>query len=189
MPASAFPAEAHYVALGHLHRRQTLPAPCPVVYSGAPFAVEMPALRGFNFTGGATISPEYGALTLGLVVYSASYIAEIVRSGILAVPTGQWEAAGAIGLRPGTVLRKIVLPQGIKRIIPVLASTWVSLFKGTSLVSTIGVADLAYVAMDLRGRSFRVLEVLTALAVIYWVLGYPQAKLVDWLHRKYGYRE
>ena len=73
---------------------------------GAPFALDMPALRGFNFAGGVAVSPEYGALTLGLVLYTAAFIAEIVRSGIQAVPTGQWEAAGALGLYRGTILRQ-----------------------------------------------------------------------------------
>ena len=73
---------------------------------GAPFEADVPVLRGFNFQGGGTISPEYAALTLGLVLYTSAYIAEIVRSGVLAVPTGQWEASGALGLRPGATLRR-----------------------------------------------------------------------------------
>jgi polar amino acid transport system permease protein len=72
---------------------------------------------------------------------------------------------------------------------PVLASTWVSLFKDTSLVSVIAVGDLAYTSMRIRSQSFRVLEMLTAMAAIYWALGYPQAKLVDWLNRRYGISE
>jgi polar amino acid transport system permease protein len=74
-------------------------------------------------------------------------------------------------------------------VLPVLASTWVSLFKDTSLVSVIAVGELAYTAMRIRSQSFRVLEMLTAMAAIYWALGYPQAKIVDWLHRKYGVSE
>ena len=84
---------------------------------GAPFTLDMPVKGGFNFRGGGTISPEYTALTLGLVVYTASYIAEIVRSGIQAVAQGQWEAAGALGLRPGAVLRRVVLPQALRVVI------------------------------------------------------------------------
>jgi ABC-type amino acid transport system permease subunit len=77
----------------------------------------------------------------------------------------------------------------VRRVLPVLASTWVSLFKDTSLVSVIAVSELAYTAMRIRSQSFRVLEMLTAMAAIYWTLGYPQAKLVDWLNRKYGISE
>jgi len=86
-------------------------------------------------------------------------------------------------------LRRVVLPQAMRRILPVLASTWVSLFKDTSLVSVIAVTELAYVAMQIRAQTFRVLEMLTAMAVIYWLLGYPQAKLVDWIQRRFAVTE
>ena len=66
-----------------------------------------------------------------------------------------------------------------------LASTWVSLFKDTSLVSVIAVADLSYVSLQIRAQTYRILEVLTAMGAIYWLMGYPQAKLVDWIHRRY----
>jgi ABC-type amino acid transport system permease subunit len=83
----------------------------------------------------------------------------------------------------------VVLPQAGRRILPVLASTWVSLFKDTSLVSVIAVSELAYTSMQIRAQTFRVLEMLTAMAVIYWLLGYPQAKLVDWIQRRYAVTE
>jgi ABC-type amino acid transport system permease subunit len=86
-------------------------------------------------------------------------------------------------------MRKIVLPQAVRRILPVLASTWVSLFKDTSLVSVIAVGDLAHTALQIRSQTFRVLEMLTAMATLYWLMGYPQAKLVDWIHRRYGVTE
>ena len=79
----------------------------------------------------------------------------------------------------------IVLPQAAMRVLPALASTWVSLFKDTSLVSVIAVADLSYVSLQIRAQTYRILEVLTAMAAIYWLMGYPQAKLVDWIHRRY----
>jgi polar amino acid transport system permease protein len=86
-------------------------------------------------------------------------------------------------------LRRVVIPQALRRILPVLTSTWVSLFKDTSLVSVIAVTELAYVAMQVRAQTFRVLEMLSAMAVIYWLLGYPQAKLVDWIQRRYAVSE
>ena len=95
----------------------------------------------------------------------------------------------ALGMSRATALRRIVLPQALRRITPVLASTWVSLFKDTSLVSVIAVTELAYVAMQVRAQTFRVLELLTAMAVIYWLLGYPQAKLVDWIERRWAVKE
>jgi hypothetical protein len=81
------------------------------------------------------------------------------------------------------------LPQAARRVLPVLASTWVSLFKDTSLVSVIVVGELAYTALQIRSQTFRVLEMLTAMAALYWLLGYPQAKLVDYLHRRMGHIE
>jgi ABC-type amino acid transport system permease subunit len=83
----------------------------------------------------------------------------------------------------------IVLPQAISRVLPALASTWVSLFKDTSLVSTITVMELSYVSLQIRSQTFRVLEVLTAMAALYWLMGYPQAKLVDWIHRRWKVAE
>jgi polar amino acid transport system permease protein len=142
----------------------------------------IPRLVGYSMTNWTT-----GIIALVLNV--TAYNSENFRAGVNSIRKGQMEAGLSLGMSWWETMRKIVLPQAVRRIIPVLASTWVSLFKGTSLVSAIGIADLAYVALDLRGDTFRVLEILTALAVIYWVLGYPQAKLVDWLHRKYGHTE
>jgi ABC-type amino acid transport system permease subunit len=87
------------------------------------------------------------------------------------------------------IMLYIVLPQAVLRILPALATTWVSLFKDTSLVSIISVADLSYVSLKIRSETYRILEVLTAMAVIYWLMGYPQAKIVDWLHRRYKVTE
>ena len=82
-------------------------------------------------------------------------------------------------------MHHVILPQAVLRVLPALASTWVSLFKDTSLVSTIAVADLSFVSLKLRAGTYRILEVLTAMAVLYWLMGYPQAKLVEWVHRRF----
>ncbi|HEX2725616.1 MAG TPA: amino acid ABC transporter permease [Beijerinckiaceae bacterium] len=119
----------------------------------------------------------------------SAYNAETFRAGVMSIRKGQREAALAIGMSQGQVMRKVVLPQALRRILPVLASTWVSLFKDTSLVSVIAVGELAHTALQIRSQTFRVLEMLTAMAVLYWLLGYPQAKLVDWIYRKYGVTE
>ncbi len=151
---------------------------------GAPFAVEMPVLRGFNFTGGATVSPEYSALTLGLVVYSASYIAEIVRSGILAVPTGQWEAAGAIGLRPGTVLRKIVLPQALRVIIPPMTSQYLNLTKNSSLAVAIGYQDVVSIANTTLNQTGQAIEGIAAIMAVYLVISLSISFLMNWYNAR-----
>ena len=95
----------------------------------------------------------------------------------------------ALGMSPFQVFRVVVLPQAIRRVLPALASTWVSLFKDTSLVSVIAVGDLSYTALQLRSQTFRVSEFLTAMAGLYWIMGYPQAKLVDWVYRRFKVTE
>lgn len=134
----------------------------------------------------------FSPIVTGLVALSlnvSAYNGETFRAGILSIRKGQSEAALALGMSRLQVMREIVLPQASRRVLPVLASTWVSLFKDTSLVSVIAVAELAYTSMSIRSQTFRVMEMLTAMAAIYWALGYPQAKLVDWLNRKYGLNE
>jgi polar amino acid transport system permease protein len=133
-------------------------------------------------------SPLTTAL-VALVCNVSAYNAETFRAGINSIRKGQMEAALAIGMSRRQAMFKVVIPQAARRILPVLASTWISLFKDTSLVSVIAVSELAYSAMQVRAQTFRVLEMLTAMAVLYWLMGYPQAKLVDWIHRRYGVKE
>ena len=125
------------------------------------------------------------ALTLGV----SAYTAETFRAGINSIRAGQSDAALALGMTRFQAMRIVVFPQAIRRVLPALANTWVSLFKDTSLVTVIAVAELSYVSMQLRAQTFRVLEFVTAMAVIYWCLGYPQAKLVDWINRTFGVSE
>ena len=135
---------------------------------------------------------QFSALTtalVALVLNVSAYNAETFRAGINSIRKGQMEAALAMGMSRRQAMFKVVIPQAARRILPVIASTWISLFKDTSLVSVIAVSELAYTSMQIRAQTFRVLEMLTAMAVIYWLMGYPQAKLVDWIHRKYGVKE
>ena len=135
---------------------------------------------------------QFSALTtavVALVLNISAYNAETFRAGINSIRKGQMEAALAMGMSRRQAMFKVVIPQAARRILPVLASTWISLFKDTSLVSVIAVSELAYTSMQIRAQTFRVLEMLTAMAVIYWLMGYPQAKLVDWIHKKYGVKE
>jgi polar amino acid transport system permease protein len=128
---------------------------------------------------------EFGTALVGLVCNISSFNSETFRAGILSIRRGQWNAGLALGMSRTQVMLWIVLPQAAMRVLPALASTWVSLFKDTSLVSVIAVADLSYVSLQIRAQTYRILEVLTAMAAIYWLMGYPQAKLVDWIHRRY----
>jgi polar amino acid transport system permease protein len=135
---------------------------------------------------------QFSAFTTGLVALClnvSAYNSETFRAGINSIRKGQMEAAIAVGMSRWQAMRQIIIPQAWRRVLPVLASTWVSLFKDTSLVSVIAVGELAHTALQIRSQTFRVLEMLTAMAAIYWLMGYPQAKLVDWIHRKFGVKE
>jgi general L-amino acid transport system permease protein len=151
---------------------------------GAPFTLEMPELRGFNFQGGATLSPEYGALTLGLVLYTAAYISEIVRSGILAVPQGQWEAAGALGLRHSTVLRQIVLPQSLRVIIPPMTSQYLNLTKNSSLAVAIGYQDVVSVASTTLNQTGQAVEGIALIMAVYLTISLSISMFMNWYNAR-----
>jgi His/Glu/Gln/Arg/opine family amino acid ABC transporter permease subunit len=138
----------------------------------------LPATFGIGLSDFAT-----GLLALSMNV--SSFNSETFRAGILSIRKGQTNAGLALGMSRLQVMRYIVLPQATMRVLPALASTWVSLFKDTSLVSTIAVAELSFVALKLRAETYRIMEVLTAMAALYWIMGYPQAKIVEWLHRRF----
>jgi len=126
---------------------------------------------------------------VGLACNISAFNSETFRAGIVSIRPGQWNAGLALGMSRLQVFVRIVLPQAVMRVLPALASTWVSLFKDTSLVSVISVPELSYTALTIRAETYRILEVLTALAAIYWLMGYPQAKLVDWIHRRFKVAE
>jgi general L-amino acid transport system permease protein len=134
---------------------------------GAPLALDIPSLRGFNFTGGSTVSPEFTALLLGLVIYSGTFIAEIVRAGILAVSWGQSEAAMALGLKPGQRMRLVVLPQALRVIIPPMTSQYLSLTKNSSLAVAIGYPDLVSIANTTMNQTGQAVEGITMIMAVY----------------------
>lgn len=116
-----------------------------MLVSGLPFTFELPQLKGFNFAGGARIIPEFVALTLALSTYTAAFIAEIVRAGILSVHQGQMEAGSSLGLSRGATLRLIVVPQAMRVIVPPLTNQYLNLTKNSSLAVAIGYPDLVSV--------------------------------------------
>ena len=151
---------------------------------GAPFQVELPALKGFNFQGGMTLSPEYFALLIGLVTYTASYIAEIVRSGIQAIPLGQWEAAGALGLRPGHVLRQIVLPQAMRVIIPPMTSQYLNLTKNSSLAVAIGFQDIVSIANTTLNQTGQAIEGIAVIMGVYLTISLSISLFMNWYNAR-----
>jgi len=144
-----------------------LPPLAVFLAAGAPLDLDKPALAGFNFQGGVIISPEFAALLFGLVANTSAFVAEIVRSGIQAVSWGQTEAAGALGLRQGQVLRLVVLPQAIRVIIPPMTSEYLSLTKNSSLAVGIGFADFVSVANTEMNQTGQAIEVITILMAVY----------------------
>jgi general L-amino acid transport system permease protein len=151
---------------------------------GAPFTVDAPALKGFNFQGGGTITPEYGALLIGLVVYTAAFIAEIVRSGIQAVAQGQWEAAQALGLHRGKVLRMVVLPQSLRVIIPPMTSEYLSLTKNSSLAVAIGYQDIVSIANTILNQTGQAIEGITIIMAVYLTISLSISAFMNWYNKR-----
>lgn len=138
---------------------------------------------------GVTLSPEFLALLLGLTIYTGSFIAEIVRSGIQSVPLGQWEAARSLGLKPGLVLRLIVFPQSLRVIIPPLTSQYLNLVKNSSLASAIGYPDVYFVASTTFNQTGRAVEVMLLLMITYLIISLTIALLMNLLNKKVQLKE
>ena len=151
---------------------------------GAPTDVELPVLRGFNFQGGGTVSPEYFALLLGLVLYTAGYIAEIVRSGIQAVALGQWEAAGALGLRRGAILRHIVLPQALRVVIPPMTSQYLNLTKNSSLAVAIGYQDVVSIANTTLNQTGQAVEGIAVIMAVFLTISLSISLFMNWYNAR-----
>lgn len=135
-----------------------------------PFTPSVPEIRGFNFGGGVTLSPEYAALLLGLVVYTGAFIAEIVRAGIQAVPRGMVEAARALGLSYIQTLRLVVIPLALRVIIPPLTNQYLNLSKNSSLAIAVGYADLFYVSNTIFNQTGQTLQVILMIMVAYLII-------------------
>ena len=123
----------------------TMPDSGSVSLFGKPFTLEFPVLRGFNFAGGSRLIPEFVALVLALSTYTAAFIAEIARAGLMSVHKGQMEAGSSLGLSRGQALRMIVVPQAMRVILPPLTSQYLNLTKNSSLAVAIGYPDLVSV--------------------------------------------
>jgi len=135
--------------------------------AGMPLKLDWPELKGFNFVGGSAVSPEFAALLIGLTVYTGSFVAEIVRAGILAISWGQSEAASALGLRPGQCMRLIVLPQALRVIVPPMTSEYLSLTKNSSLAVAIGYPDLVSIANTTMNQTGQAVEGIAMIMAVY----------------------
>jgi polar amino acid transport system permease protein len=133
--------------------------------------------------------PSFATAAFGLICNVSAFLSENFRAGIASIRPGQRHAGLALGMSETQAFIRVAMPQAWSRVMPETASMWVELFKETSLVSTLAVADLTYRALALRTENYRTLEVLTALALAYLVLAYPQAKFCDWLYRRHQVKE
>ncbi len=148
--------------------------------SGAPTAIEVPELAGFDFQGGKVMSPEFGALVVGLSTYTAAFIAEVVRAGILAVDRGQGEAAMALGLSSGQRLRLVTLPQAMRVIIPPMTSQYLNLTKNSSLAVAIGYPDLVAVANTTMNQTGQAIEAIAILMAVYLTISLAISLFMNW---------
>jgi general L-amino acid transport system permease protein len=150
-----------------------------------PISFEMPARSRFNLTGGLQLFPEFVALLLGLTTYTAAFIAEVVRAGILAVSGGQTEAARALGLTPGQTLRQVVIPQAMRVIIPPLTSQYLNLTKNSSLAVAIGYPDLVHVFMGTTlNQTGQAIEVILITMLVYLVISLVTSALMNVYNRR-----
>ena len=155
------------------------------VLLGSPMEWGFPELKGFNFRGGITIIPEFLALWLSLTIYTAAFIAEIVRSGIQAVAHGQTEAAHALGIKNSLTLRLVVIPQAMRVIIPPLTSQFLNLTKNSSLATAIGYPDLVSVfAGTTLNQTGQAIEVITITMLVYLVISLTVSFFMNWFNRR-----
>jgi general L-amino acid transport system permease protein len=152
--------------------------------AGWPVTWDFPELAGFNFKGGITLVPEFIALFLALVIYTATFIAEIVRSGIIAVSHGQSEASHALGLDNGKTLRLVVIPQAMRIIIPPLTSQYLNLTKNSSLAVAIGYPDLMYAAGTVNNQSGKAIEVYSIALIVYLTTSLLTSLLMNWFNAR-----
>src|SRR5215216_3580313 len=156
-----------------------------VLIFGLPVTFELPQLKGFNFAGGSRIIPEFVALTLALSTYTAAFIAEIVRAGILSVHSGQMEAGSSLGLSRGTTLRLVVVPQAMRVIVPPLTNQYLNLTKNSSLAVAIGYPDLVQVFMGtVLNQTGQAIEVVAITMAVYLTISLVTSAVMNIYNRR-----
>lgn len=153
--------------------------------AGFPVTVEKPELRGFNFVGGLRVIPEFVSLLLALAIYTGGFIAEIVRSGILAVSKGQSEAAHSLGLRNGPTLRLVIIPQAMRVIVPPLTSQYLNLTKNSSLGVAVGYPDLfAVFAGTTLNQTGQAIEIIAVTMAVYLTISILTSLVMGWYNKR-----
>ncbi|HCA25078.1 MAG TPA: amino acid ABC transporter permease [Pseudomonas sp.] len=161
-----------------------------VLVGGNPLQWSVPQLAGFNFRGGWVMIPELMALTLALTIYTAAFIAENVRSGIMAVSHGQTEAARSLGLRPGITLRLVIIPQALRVIVPPLTSQYLNLAKNSSLAAGIGYPDMVSLfAGTVLNQTGQAIEVIAITMSVYLAISISISLLMNWYNKRIALTE
>ena len=156
---------------------------------GAPHHMSWPALKGFNFDGGSVIQPEFVALLAGLVLYTSAFIAEIVRSGILALHKGQSEAAAALGLSRGQAMRLVLLPQALRVIVPPMTSQYLNITKNSSLAIAIGYPDLVASINVTINQTGQAIENILIIMAAYLSVSLSISAFMNWYNKRIALRE
>lgn len=155
-----------------------------LVVAGWPITFDYPVLGGFNFTGGTVIIPEFMALLVALSIYTASFIAEIVRAGIQAISHGQSEAAHALGMRSGITTRLVIIPQAMRVIIPPLANQYLNLTKNSSLAVAIGYPDLVATGGTVLNQTGQAIEIVMIWMIVYLSLSLLTSSFMNWFNSR-----
>ncbi len=156
---------------------------------GLPVSIDFPQKGTFNLTGGTNVKPEFLSLYLALSFYTAAFIAEIVRAGIMGVPRGQTEAYSALGLRSNLGLRLVVIPQAMRIIIPPLTSQYLNLTKNSSLAVAIGYPDLYAIGGTILNQTGQAIEVVVIFMVVYLSISILTSLLMNWFNTKMALKE
>ncbi len=151
---------------------------------GAPFEMDEPVLSGFNFKGGYFLTPEFAALLVGLVTYTAGFIAEVVRAGIQAVSRGQLEAARAVGLKQSQVLTLVIMPQALRVIIPPLISQYLNLTKNSSLAVFIGYPEIFFIGKTTINQAGRAVQVFLLIMAVYLTISLVTSLILNIYNRR-----
>lgn len=157
--------------------------------AGAPSAMSWPALKGFNFEGGTVIQPEFTALLVGLVLYTSAFVAEIVRSGILALHKGQSEAAAALGLSRGQSMRLVLLPQALRVIVPPMTSQYLNITKNSSLAIAIGYPDLVASINVTINQTGQAIENILLIMAAYLSVSLSISAFMNWYNKRIALTE
>jgi len=159
------------------------------VVGGSPTAWNIPKAGGFSIEGGNSMTPEFIAVLLGLTLYTASYVAEVVRAGIAAVPHGQGEAAGALGLSKGQQMRLVSMPQALRVIIPPMTNQYLNLTKNSSLAVAIGYPDVVSIANTAINQTGRAVECIAIVMLVYLTTSLGTSALMNWYNKRAAIKE